>query len=107
MPGLKKWIFVEYGDQSKSNTLQMDVSETGHGTCALSKAAGANFGVAKNANVVIVRIPWDHSKEPVSYFLDALSETADDIVKRQVKNAVINMSFGMCSITAGMSVLGC
>lgn len=96
MPGEKKWIFIAYGDTGISDTDKDDNDQRGHGTCVLSKVAGATFGVAKNADVVIVKIPMDFLKEPVSYILDAWSETADDIIKRQVKNAVINMSSGLC-----------
>jgi len=31
--------------------------ENGHGTCVVSKVAGRTFGVAKNANIVVVKLP--------------------------------------------------
>lgn len=94
MPGIKRWVFVANANPNRHNTLETDVDIHGHGTCVLSKVAGPTFGVAKNANVVIVKIPWNYVDDPSSYYLDALSGVAEDVVKYQVKNAILNLSFG-------------
>lgn len=93
MPGMKRWIFVPNVDPALSNTFKTDV-QYGHGTCVLSKAAGVHFGVAKNADVVIVKLPAMAVVPRISYHLDAINRVAEDLVKNQVKKAVLNLSFG-------------
>ncbi|KAJ4190530.1 hypothetical protein NW759_016729 [Fusarium solani] len=65
----------------------------GHGTCMLSRIGGHNFGVAKNANPVIVRLP----KRPgpvntVEDNLEGVRKVVDDIGNSN-KRAIISMSW--------------
>ena len=80
----------------------------GHGTCVMSKIAGKNYGTAKGANMVMVKLPaYKPSRSGprppevemaitfrISNILIALAEVAKDIkVKKLQGKAVVNMSF--------------
>ena len=85
MPGEKRWIFVNQTDD-------LELDPTGHGTCVLSKAAGSYFGVARNANIVLVKIPEPTLRSDV---WAAMAEVSNDISHRRLQGkAVINFSSG-------------
>jgi len=50
MQGSIRWLYLP-GEP------HLPGDENGHGTCAASKVAGTTFGVAKNANIVVVKLP--------------------------------------------------
>ncbi|RDW94302.1 hypothetical protein BP5796_00065 [Coleophoma crateriformis] len=84
MPGEKRFIFLTPGDTE---------SDPGrHGSCVASKVAGPKFGVAKNANIVIVKLP---SVLTMSSVIAALAEVGNDVSQRNLEGkAVINISIG-------------
>lgn len=60
-----------------------------HGTCVLSLACGATYGVAKNANVVMVKAT------SVAGFVNGISLIAKDIKDGPFGKIVVNISIGM------------
>lgn len=89
MPGEKRWIFVPAFDNEPPNNVKSDYN--GHGSCVLSKAAGAKFGIAKNADVVIVKLP---DSKFISFILLGLNMIADDIEKNKVPKPVVTLTIG-------------
>lgn len=75
---------------------------TGHGTCMASKAAGSNYGIAKNANLVFVKHPPSQdpslaARDALEFdsFLTGLTMILDDVIKYKLQGkAVVNFSFG-------------
>jgi len=49
MQGNKRWLYLPGEPHIESD-------EIGHGTCVASKVAGPTFGVAKSANIVVVKM---------------------------------------------------
>ncbi len=86
--GRIRWLFLPGEPEDESD-------EIGHGTCVTSKVASPTFGVAKNSNLVIVKIyPIDggirHSRT-----LAALGAVVDDIVREDLQGkAVVSMALG-------------
>jgi hypothetical protein len=84
MAGDKRFIFTRAG--------QVASDPDGHGSCVASKVAGPRFGVAKNANVVMVMLPGDMRSGDI---LTALFQIRVDVISRGLQGkAVVNMSFG-------------
>ncbi|KAH8705522.1 hypothetical protein BGW36DRAFT_422075 [Talaromyces proteolyticus] len=93
IPGTKRWLFPGFG---KTPDRDQD-DKWGHGTCVLSKAVGPSYGIAKNSDVVIVKLQADRKGKGfnilTSTFMDALVEIRSDIEKRNLQGkAVINFS---------------
>jgi subtilisin family serine protease len=79
-----------------------------HGTHMATKIGGPVYGVAKNANVVSVKMPYEiiayDAVMSIPGFIAALVETGRDIVRYGLQGiAVINISLGCGSITLGNS----
>lgn len=106
MPGKKDWLYVptSWDDYARPiNNVPSDYDTSGHGTCVLSKAAGAKFGVAKNANIVIVKLPqtlYDGGIGDVSYLLDGLNIAAKDIVQKKLTRVVLNLAWSTFTLHA-------
>ena len=70
----------------------------GHGGSMLAKAVGPNYGVAKSANVVIVRFPVKKDYKTsftMGAALSGLYDILNDIsVNEMSGKAVINLSWG-------------
>ena len=64
--------------------------ETGHGTCCASKAAGNLYGIAKNANLVVVKLPRAALFSDLMYALDEIEKHAD--LQSTWGNAVLSSS---------------
>ena len=87
-----RWIFVEKdydGGEPKNDVLQ-------HGTCMLSKAAGHQYGSAKNIKPVIVRAatrtgPGSVTQRAENY-LEGVAKVLDD-VGTNGKKAILSMSW--------------
>ncbi|KAL8909225.1 MAG: hypothetical protein Q9171_005143 [Xanthocarpia ochracea] len=106
-PGAKKWIFPGNPNDPRYtiDTTETDKSETSHGSCVYSMAVGPRFGVAKNADVVIVkhaifnREDSDDSDEEdtvESATLDGMAMILADVKGSELKKkAVVNLSFGV------------
>lgn len=106
MYGSKEWIIPKLRDAHPTWNENQD-DPVDHGTCVISKVASKDYGVAKKANIVVVKMPS---------FKDAdgdvhLDINADDLLKvfvavqrdintkeRQGK-AVVNMSF-QCKLSS-------
>lgn len=68
-----------------------------HGTMVAGVLASKTYGVAKNAEIIDVRI--SHNKQSLTHssILNGLNWAVDDIIKRgRVRTAVINVSQGTC-----------
>ena len=88
-----RWIFLGgRGDQQPAD-------EYNHGSCVLAQIASPRFGTAKNANVVIVKMPWYGSVEldtSVSEFdfLHGLVAILNDVREKNLQGkAVLNISW--------------
>ncbi|KAL2757031.1 hypothetical protein ACRALDRAFT_1075748 [Sodiomyces alcalophilus JCM 7366] len=74
---------------------QIDEDENGHGTHVAGTAAGQTYGVAKNANVVAVKVLDGDGSGSNSGVLDGLQFIANDVQRRNLRGkAVMNMSLG-------------
>ncbi|KAJ5115001.1 hypothetical protein NUU61_000760 [Penicillium alfredii] len=74
-----RWIMPKSWPRGWDDTLN---DPTGHGTCVGSMIAGQKFGVAKNAELVIVKTAGAEridKREYIDNYLEALEATADDI----------------------------
>src|SRR5450432_4652840 len=64
----------------------------GHGSCVASKVAGPEFGVAKNANIVMIKLP---RKMLLGEILSTLTWIDADVTARNLRGkAVLNLSIG-------------
>ena len=96
IPGSKRWLFPGFGPTPDKD--QDD--KRNHGSCVLSKVASPTFGVAKNVDVVIVKLQASTSGGGFSILsstlADALIEVKKDIQDNKLQGkAVINFSFGL------------
>ncbi|CRG84196.1 Sexual differentiation process putative subtilase-type proteinase isp6 [Talaromyces islandicus] len=91
MPGSKRWLFP-------SGAAATQTDELNHGSCVLSKVAGPRYGVAKNADVVIVKVPTGPGIVDAlmdSSVLDMWTRVGKDIQENNLQGkAVINFSGG-------------
>lgn len=80
-----RWIFV--GTQAEKS-VEEDRDSDGHGSCAGSKVNGPKYGVAKKAELVIVKA-GDTSGDT----LDGLDQILRDVRDKKLQNkAVVNFS---------------
>lgn len=70
---IKRWLYAY-----DCPPAEIDDYPGGHGTCAASKVAGVNFGVAKKASLIIVRI-----KMNASSMLSAYVQVLNDLRRRK------------------------
>ena len=67
--------------------------EIGHGTCVASKVTGPTFGVAKSANLVVVKLTPRGGMIHGSRYVAALGIIAGDIASKNLQGrAVINVA---------------
>lgn len=68
-----------------------------HGTCMVSRVAGNLHGLAKKANVIVVRVPRRDGHDTRSAtnedYLEGVAKVTDDVVARRKLRAVLNMSW--------------
>jgi subtilisin family serine protease len=96
MPGTKRWMFPQNAGEPGA-VLRTQSDEQNHGSCVLSKIAGPMYGVAKDVDVVIVKVPTAAMQDTVmaSGMLELLAEVSEDIAKNKLQGkAVINFSGG-------------
>ena len=86
MPGSKQWLFADPIDNRK-----YDADLEGHGSCVLSKAAGAKWGVAKGANIVMVKLPAVVFDTMI--LLNSLNIVLQEVLKSGRKKNVLIMSW--------------
>jgi hypothetical protein len=96
MPGDLRWIFIRDFD-----TRQAD--EKNHGSCVLANAVSPRFGTAKNADIVIVKMPWIANSGGADIkvmldeldFLEGLMKIRSDVRDNDLRGkAVLNLSWG-------------
>ncbi|KAI9756789.1 MAG: hypothetical protein M4579_003706 [Chaenotheca gracillima] len=95
MRGTQRWLYVR-GIPGADYLPNARTDSTGHGSCVLSKAAGGKWGVAKRADVVIVRFPQHRNgRTPlhISNLLSALNLILDDVIKTKRKKNVVVISW--------------
>lgn len=92
MGGEKRWLFPQQLE-IPGPIVQEYTDPDGHGSCVLSKAAGARYGVAKRANTVVVKLPLDALGEESTSVLTLTNAfnmvTLDVILHKTFKNVVI------------------
>ncbi|KAK2010906.1 subtilisin-like protein [Colletotrichum eremochloae] len=85
MPGTKDIIYLPGAAKNEKDFLN-------HGTCVASKAGGPVYGTAKDANMVVVKLPrFIYTSD----LLKALREIKDDVITKDLQGkAVVNFSHG-------------
>lgn len=102
MPGTKRWLFTIASDH-----VMDDPMFPGHGSCIASKVAGPRFGVAKNANIVMVKLETiDGGSYSFSSIIRAFTLISEDIDANGLGGkAVVNLSWNCKCLICG--VVGC
>jgi hypothetical protein len=90
MPGSKRWLFTS--DDTEMN----DPRPNGHGSCMVSKVAGPKYGVAKNANIVVVKLLTIQGEYyDFHNIIAGLAAVLVDVQDNGLEGlAVLSMSFG-------------
>jgi len=78
MQGRIRWLYLP-------DEPQIEGDENGHGTCVASKVASPTFGVAKSANIVVVKVPPINDSVNVSRYIAALGVIARDIASKNLQ----------------------
>ena len=79
-----------YGHDIPNNPKEKD-----HGTLAAAYAGGRTLGVARNARMIVVQTPFEHStKWPIERFLESLINVANRCIGTK-DPTVVNMSWGL------------
>ena len=88
MYGSVRWLYLQ-------DEPQIEGDENGHGTCVTSKVASPTFGVAKSANIVIVKVYPKAGTLLVSRVIAAWGVVAKDIATNHMQGkAVVNIAVG-------------
>lgn len=91
MQGVVRWLFVPLSQNDRALGMTNNKNDSSvHGSCMVSKAAGALYGVTKKSDVVIVQ----RAAERVSYVLDSLNRIFQDVIARNVQRAVLCLALG-------------
>ena len=86
MPGSLRWLYLPGEPEIRGD-------ESGHGTCVTSKVASPTFGVAKSANIVVVKITSINGMVHGTAYFGAFGVVARDIVSENLQGkAVINLA---------------
>jgi subtilisin family serine protease len=99
-PGKIRWV-------PKDTPLNKQTDEGGHGTCVASKAVGNKFGVAKSADLVLVK-PVYRDKDRV---MEADIIRRFSVINKDVNNyklqgkAVVNISIGVRDPTKSFTTI--
>ncbi|KAK1990924.1 subtilisin-like protein, partial [Colletotrichum falcatum] len=92
-PGNKRWIHLP--EETRPRETDDDLT-AGHGTCVQSLVNGPQFGAAKDADVVIVKIPQPTKS---TYLFTALDLVVKDIKAKNLEGkAVVTMSLVAAAI---------
>ena len=82
MQGSIRWLYLPGEPKIKND-------EFGHGTCVASKVSSPTFGVAKSADLVLVKIYPIDGKIHVSRYIAALGVVADDIASKNMRGKAV------------------
>ena len=104
--GIKRWLYVQptsddewdWKDVYNYPSLNAKYDHDGHGAAMVSKAVGGLYGVARAANLVVVREPIfkenGKTTRRISHWIDAFNKILGDIVENKLEGkAVVNLSF--------------
>jgi len=100
MPGRKDWVWPKqdfWSNHYNEHYSPSDDDRVGHGTCVLSKATGVRFGIAKKADVKLVRF-LGHTAAGSGQFglLEAFARVRQDVLDNTLQGkAIINLSHGV------------
>lgn len=94
-----RWLFPNTPFWKKRPAWQTEddpVAHRGHGTCVISKVIGERFGVAKLANLVVLKHRFNSRGGPMSSsILENLALVLADVKANKLQGkAVLNLSFG-------------
>lgn len=96
-----RWLWPQSSFWNKL-LFQVEDDPFGHGSCVISKISGFQFGIAKLATIVAVKLQYDTSpnglvvKVKDSSILESLSLVATDIEDRKLQGmAVLNLNWGI------------
>ncbi|KAI9752350.1 MAG: hypothetical protein M4579_005658 [Chaenotheca gracillima] len=105
MPGRQRWIYAPGvpGDKLKGRSTS---DPQGHGSCVLSKAMGAKYGIAKRADAVIIRFSQRENGQAslsAAVLMAMLNEVITDVVDQGTTKNVLVVSFYLdeMQLTAG------
>lgn len=93
MPGTKRWLFP--GETKSAKQTKDDASPFGHGSCVISKVVGKTFGVAKKADLVVVKLKTRQGSFKVSHSLKTLIEVCSDARTEKLDKKVVSISWGI------------
>ena len=82
MQGSIRWLHLPGQPHIEGDT-------NGHGTCVASKVVGPTFGVAKSANIVVVRVDPVNGRIPMSRAIAAWGVVARDITLRDMQRRAV------------------
>ena len=86
MQGTIRWLYLPDEPRVKRD-------DFGHGSCVASKVTGPTFGVAKSANIVVVRIHPIDDTVTVSRVIATWAVVARDIIRKNMqRRAVVTTS---------------
>jgi len=82
MQGNIRWLYLPDEPHIESDAI-------GHGTCATSKVIGPTFGVAKSANIVVMKVyPTGGNLQP-SHLIAAWGIVASDIASNGLRGRAV------------------
>lgn len=84
---------AEFEGRARLGFKNIEGSKNQHGTHVASTIAGANFGVAKNANIISVQVLDDNGRGQWSGLLEGLSYISKS-ERTYAKSIIVNMSIG-------------
>jgi len=82
MQGSIRWLYLPGEPKIKND-------EFGHGTCVASKVAGPTFGVAKSANIVVVKMQPVAVDLHMSHVTAAWGIVAGDIASKNMRGKAV------------------
>jgi cerevisin len=88
MEGTIRWLYLP-------DEPEIEGDDFAHGTCVVSKVVGPTFGVAKNVDIVVVKIYPINGRIHVSRFIAAWGVAAADIASKNLQGkAVVTVALG-------------
>jgi len=82
MYGNIRWLYLQ-------DEPHIEGDENGHGTCVTSKIVGPTFGVAKSANVVVVKLAPIAGQVHVSRVIAAWGAVAGDVASENLRGRAV------------------
>ena len=82
MYGNIRWLYLQDEPHIESD-------ENGHGTCVTSKIVGPTFGVAKSANIVVVKLAQIAGRINVSRVIAAWGTVAGDVASENLQGRAV------------------